>query len=452
MMIVMNKLVVIILVALLAWGCERRVTNPTFSQDIAPIIYKNCTPCHRSNQIGHFDLVTYDDVKSKAKTILYTVTNRLMPPWPADANYTTFANQMVLKKEEIELIQNWINQGCIIGDSINIPTAPHYEAVSFLGKPDITVPIHPIKIKDNYTDQFLLIKVPFEAPPNTYAQTIEIVPGNTKVVHHINADLVKFDRAQKKTNLYDGVWVHETINDSTVRQAYKKMGMLYDDGSFPTLHRNAVNYLPGVIAQRYPDGIGCIPLASKNAFLLSDAHYGPYWENGWDSSYINIFLTKTPPSRVVHEFQLGTLGISPIIPPLVIPPDTIMEVHSQITLPNAISIITINPHMHLLGKSFWAFAIAPSGDTIRLIKIPKWDFNWQNYYKPQRPIVLEKGSTIYAYGVYDNTASNPFNPNQPPKTVADKNGSMKTTDEMFQFIVTYMDYISGDENIDLDKK
>ena len=106
--------------------------------------------------------------------------------------------------------------------------------------------------------------------------------------------------------------------------------------------------------------------------------------------------------------------------------------------------------MHLLGKSFWAYALTPSKDTIRLIRIPKWDFNWQNFYTYKHMLKIPAGSTIYIEGVFDNTADNPYNPNHPPKEVKDNQGSMRTTDEMFQFIITYLPYEEGDENISLE--
>ncbi len=447
-----SRLIFIFCLSIIFLQCKN-FSKPTFSKDVASIIYKNCTPCHRPNQIGHFSLLTYKDVQSRAKIILYTVVHNIMPPWPADAHYTSFANQMVLSEAEKNTIKLWVENDCPIGDSNNIPSPPIYKSRSFLGEPDLVIPISPIAIKNNFKDQFLLIKVPFALPENNlFASAIEIVPGNTKVLHHINADLVRYEEEAKKQNLFDGDWIHNTINDSTVRDAYKKMGLLYDNGSYPVLSRNAVNYLPGVIAQKYPSGIGSIKLSKKNAFLLSDAHYGPSANNTWDSSYINIYLTKTPPTRNVLEFQLGTLGIAPIEPPLIIYPDSVMKFVSKLTLPEAISVVMLNPHMHLLGKSFWAFGVQTTGDTIPLIKIPKWDFNWQNYYKPNKPIVLKAGTIIYAIGVYDNTINNPFNPNKPPKIVTDKNGSMRTTDEMFQFIVNYMSYEKGDEDLSLQAK
>ncbi|MBK8367569.1 MAG: hypothetical protein IPL10_09175 [Bacteroidetes bacterium] len=106
-----------------------------------------------------------------------------------------------------------------------------------------------------------------------------------------------------------------------------------------------------------------------------------------------------------------------------------------------------------MGKSFWAFALTPAGDTIPLIKINKWDFRWQYYYTFKNPVIIKKGTVIHVYGTFDNTAQNPNNPNHPPKLVWQGEGvrSMQTTEEMFQFIFTYMPYQTGDEHLDLSK-
>src|SRR6185312_10416964 len=139
-------------------------------------------------------------------------------------------------------------------------------------------------------------------------------------------------------------------------------------------------------------------------------------------------------------------------PDMQILPNTVKPVSSRFTLPYDISILTINPHMHLLGKSFKAYALKPNGDTIRLISIPRWDFNWQYFYTFKKMVKIPKGSTIIAEGVYDNTKQNLNNPFSPPQLVRDNNGSMKATDEMFQFIVTYLPYKEGDEHISLEPR
>jgi hypothetical protein len=144
------------------------------------------------------------------------------------------------------------------------------------------------------------------------------------------------------------------------------------------------------------------------------------------------------------------LGISEIIPQLIIPPNVEKTFTTKTVVDQDISLLTINPHMHLLGKSFKAFAATPDGKTIPLVNIAKWDFRWQYFYTFPKMVKIPKGSTIAAIGVYDNTANNPNNPNSPPKEVIGTNGSMRVTDEMFQLIMKYVPYQSGDENVSLD--
>ena len=118
-------------------SCREKEAHPTFSHDIAPIIYRNCTPCHRPNQIGHFSLLTYSDVRLNANKILYTIQNRLMPPWPADPHYTSFVGEKVLTEKEIVLIETWMKQSCPIGDSNHISPPPIFPVGSMLGTPDV---------------------------------------------------------------------------------------------------------------------------------------------------------------------------------------------------------------------------------------------------------------------------------------------------------------------------
>lgn len=445
----MYRLLFLFVISIAVVSCQDSRTRPTFARDIAPIIYTNCSPCHRPNQIGHFNLLSYTDVRTNANKILYTVKNRLMPPWPADPHYTSFVGEKVLTPEEIEQIETWVSLSCPLGDSNDMPPLPAFPIGSMMGIPDLHIPVRPVSLSGNYTDQFLVVKVPFELPADTFISMVEFVPGNTKVVHHVNGDLVRFD-FDKKKDVYDGALVDNLVWDSTIRQTYKKIGLLHDDDSYPTLARSVVNYLPGVMAQKYPDGIGGWRVNRKNAFVLADIHYGPTVDDVWDSSYINIFYAKSIPKRPLQEFQLGTLGVSPIVPPLIIAPDKVSTFRSSCVIPKDISILTINPHMHLLGKSFLAYALTPENDTIRLIRIPSWDFNWQNFYTFKKMLKIPAGSTICIEGVFDNTKENSFNPNTPPKEVRDNNGSMRTTDEMFQFIITYLPYEEGDEMISLE--
>ncbi|MES2704431.1 MAG: hypothetical protein V4649_17465 [Bacteroidota bacterium] len=441
---------------LLSASCGNNSDIPatvTFTEHVAPILYGNCTMCHRPGGSAHFSLVTYADAKKYGGANAFVAKERIMPPWPADPHYTEFVGQRTLTEKQIAILDKWAKEGMIEGPKDKLQGLPKYPTGSEIGTPGIRIPVQPYLLKSNSIDKFLLVKVPFELPTDTFAAVIEFVPGNGNVVHHVNGDMVIYDYDKKK-DVFAGDRIVDMVEDTaSLLQGYQKLGLPNDDGSYPTLQKSVVNYLPGVFGQKYPEGIGGYKLPRKGAFLLNDLHYGYTKKDAvTDSSYINIFFSKTPPNRPAQEFQLGTLGVAPAEPDLIIQPNTVKTVYSRFTVPFDISILTVNPHMHLLGKSFKGYALQPGGDTIRLISIPRWDFNWQYFYTFKKMVKIPKGSTLVAEGVYDNTKQNINNPFTPPQLVRDRNGSMKATDEMFQFIITYLPYQPGDEHISLDTR
>ncbi len=422
--------------------------NPTFV-DIAPIIYKNCTPCHRAGESGPFELITYADVKKNANKIKFVTQTGYMPPWPADINYSHFIGERKLTPEEIELIKIWVNNGAPKGDESKTPTAPIFYTGSFLGKPDTVIKYKDaIPISGNGVDQFYIVNIPMKFAKDTFVKYFEFVPGQRKLAHHVNGHLINFD-ATKKTNY--------TLNKSYALDEYRnyktlfsELNVLNDDQSFPILTPNTVYYLPGYMPPQYPHHIGGYKVNAHSSILIKSIHYGPSNNNVLDSSYINVFYGPKP-ERPIFETQLGTFGTSKIEPELILHPNKIETFYTHSVLDKDISMLSINPHMHFLGKTFWAFAIKQNGDTVPLIKIKKWDFKWQYYYTFEHPIKLEKGTSLHVYGTFDNTDKNPYNPNHPPKQVTQGDGirSMTTTEEMFQFIYTYLPYKTGDETIDL---
>lgn len=459
----MRIVAVLILTIILFYSCknnEEKISESskqiTWSEHIAPIIYNNCSPCHRPNQSGPFSLLNYNNAVKKAKQIKFVTKTKYMPPWPADENYSHFIGERVLTQEQINQICTWVDAGMPRGDSASEPTPPIFNDISFFGKPDLVIkPQKQVELNGNGTDAFLIIKFPYEIANDTIADLIEFVPGQRKLVHHVNGHLISYD-SNRKFNYMSGESIH-TDTRTQMMDVYKNMHIPYTDQlqpQFPALTPNAVYYLPGYIPPAYPKEIGGYRLKKNGVFLLNNIHYGPSNKNLFDSSYINVFFRKDPIKRPITETQLGTFGISKIEPEFIIPPNEIKTFHTQARIEKTISILSINPHMHLVGKTFWAFALKPNGDTIPLIKIKKWDFRWQYYYTFKHPLKIESGTIIHVYGTFDNTKENPFNPYSPPQTITQGNGieSMKTTEEMFQFIFTFVSYQANDEKIDLERR
>ena len=92
-----------------------------------------------------------------------------------------------------------------------------------------------------------------------------------------------------------------------------------------------------------------------------------------------------------------------------------------------VDILGVLPHAHYLGKELEGLARLPDGSTRRLVRIPDWDFNWQGDYRYAHPVHLPAGTILQMRYLYDNSAANPHNPNQPPKEVW---YGLQSTDEM----------------------
>ena len=438
-----------VLISLLFFGCQSRSikANPTFSEDIAPVIFKNCAPCHRPGEAGPFPLLSYNDVLKKARTIAAVTKSRYMPPWPADPSYSHFLGERVLTDDQIRMIASWVENGSPRGDPARLPPQPQFPRDSALGTPDLVVKMRdPVPLPGDNKDHFFVIKIPYEIPQDRFVRAIEFVPDNRKLMHHMNGHIVQYE--DKKKDPFEGPYIADRDSLKTLEESYDAIRLLNDDGSYPALTRSVANYLPGGVSPAgYDNGIGGWTLNRRGAFLMRDVHYGPSPIDSEDQSQFNVFFTDKPPARPTKELQLGTLGVSEIIPPLIIPPNVVKTFTTKTVIEQDISVLAVNPHMHLLGQSFEAFAATPEGRTIPLVKIPKWEFRWQYFYMFPRMLKIPKGSTIAAIGVYDNTTNNPNNPFSPPREVTGTNASMRMTDEMFQLMITYVPYQPGDENI-----
>lgn len=421
----------------------------TFAAHIAPLVWLECMPCHRAGQAGPFPLVTYSDVARKARTVGMVTRMGYMPPWPADTAYTRFLGERTLTARQVALIARWVEQGALPGDTGALPPPPVYTGRGFLGEPDAVVWMpDTFHVPGDGRDRFIITKAPFELEKDTFLRALEFVPGNRRAVHHLNGAMVSYDRT-KKQDVGEGFAYIDADRTSSLN-AFGTLRLQQDDGSWPVLTPNMVNYLPGMEAVWLPDGIGGYSIKRKGAFVLNTIHYGPMAKDTIDRSRFELWFMPGPPERPMKEVQVGTRGMTEVVPELILPPDTVMTFTSSYTLPGAISIISINPHMHLLGRSFLAYVLTAEGDTIRLVRINDWDFRWQYAYTFPHPVPVPRGATIHVFGTFDNTRNNPANPFDPPRTVrAPESGHMRTTDEMFQFFVNYVDHRPGDDTISL---
>ncbi|HLG40047.1 MAG TPA: hypothetical protein VI461_10275, partial [Chitinophagaceae bacterium] len=221
-------------------------------------------------------------------------------------------------------------------------------------------------------------------------------------------------------------------------------------------YRKTITYyggwIPGTSYESYPGDIGWI--MPRRGVILLTVHFAPSALNQQSMSGVNLFFKKTAVKRSVKVISFGSGGIGQdnIVPFFYLIPNEKKRFKLDVVNPGEdFSIMYVWPHMHYLGKEFKAYIIKPTGDTMKLVNIPSWDFRWQEIYRFKKLMVAPRGSVLHIEGLYDNTAENPFNPNNPPKMVG-STGDMKSTDEMMTLMMVFLPYKPGDENFILEER
>jgi hypothetical protein len=361
--------------------------------------------------------------------------------------------EKVLTDRDIAIIQKWVKQGAVEGDQKYV-YRPNEIDRSNIRKPDLVIPFDSVVMHEGDLDRFFISLSNVSLPKKRFISALEFVPTEPGLVHHANGHLLLYKEGSKRMPLRPRRKMEARSEMNS--DLGSLLEMQADDGSLPMRIHSAFNYLPGVQGIEYPNGIGAFEVTKDFAAVMNDVHYGPADKTVVDRSVLNVFFTDIAPSRILSELMLGTNGVSKIVPPLVVPANKVTKHTTRFTIPEDISVLTINPHLHMLGKSFLAFAVKPNGDTIPLIRILRWNFNWQYFYTYKTMLRIPAGSEIVAVAEFDNTSNNPWNPNRPPKQVSERwdsgGASMRASDEMFQFIITYTLYKKGDEFVSLEKK
>jgi hypothetical protein len=408
-----------------------KLFSQTWADNVAPILYSKCVSCHRPNSIAPFSLLTYTDAFNYRSSISAAVSSKHMPPWPPDDNYVHFTDARVLTTAQISTIVNWVNAGASQGNLANAPSPPP-PLTNQLGTPDTVLKMPTYISTASASDIYQCFVLPLRLPNGKYISAAEIVPGNSSIVHHVllYQDTTSVHAAQQLDNASPGPG-YLSFGGIGVNSA-----ILLD------------TWVPGMVVRKSPVQFG--RRIYTNSDLVMQVHYPRGSSGQTDSTKVRLYYNSNPSPREIRIEPILN-HFAPVLTngPLSIPANTIRTFNEQFTIPFALkaSVLSVGPHMHLIGESIKVWANKPNGDTIRLIDIPHWDFHWQGAYYYQRPVVMDGGTTLKASATYNNTSTNPHNPNNPPQTV---NLGEATTDEMMLVYFSFTGYQSGDENLILD--
>ena len=397
-------------IAMLAFSAGLSLAqSPTYYKDVAPVLQKRCQECHRTGEIAPMAFLTYADTRPWAMAIKEAVLSRKMPPWFADPHYGKFSNDRSLSKPEIDTLVAWADSGAKPGDPKDAPAPPSFSEGWTIGKPDLILDTGvDFKIPAQGTVDYTHFVVPTGFTEDTWVKDIEVRPGNKALVHHV----VLFARPKGSkfaAELKPGepfVFPKDENSKKTERPPQSDRATLY--GINANSYEMVSVYVPGGVA--YKTLPGQARLIPANADLIFQMHYTANGKEGFDRSRVGItFAKEKPKERVVNAFIMNrTLRIPPGAPN--------HEVDAKVTLQHDVTLQSLFPHMHLRGKNFEYSATYPTGETQILLKLTKYDFNWQLTYMLEKPLLLPKGTQLQSTAFYDNSPNNPYNPD-PKKEV-----------------------------------
>ena len=383
--------------------------------DAAGIFYNRCTMCHHANQHAP-SFMFYSEVSQHCLPIQTRLQNGTMPPWPPDTNYTRFLYEHIITQSEKNAILNWVANSCAQGDTSLAPAAPVYPQYQLYGTPNIELQIPTFTSNASTDDAYNCFSIPSGLAQDRWLRAYEIVPGNPLIVHHV---IVNVDTVGNTSNDLSG-------------NCFSTPGEVALGG-----------YAPGAAPTVFP---GTAPLKAgikikANSKIVLQIHYPAGTAGQQDSTKIRLYF-----------YPVGETGIRPVhvFTPLqnwslFIPANTVQTFNAQFDTTAALSIFAAFPHSHKVCTSIINYAVNGI-DTIPLVRINKWKFDWQGFYTYRSLVKIPAGYTWRSRHVYDNTIANPDNPNTPPQLVY---AGTSTTDEMLFDAYMFLSYQTGDENIDI---
>ena len=358
--------------------------GPTFTKDVAPILFKRCTTCHRPGDIAPMSLLTYADVVPWSRAIQKRVVERSMPPWFADPSYGKFHNERRLGQSEIDTIVNWVSGGTHLGDPADLPPMPKYVEGWTIGTPDAVFQLpQEYEIPATGAVDLQFFQVPTGFTEDKWIQAVEVRPGNRSHVHHVAC-------------------ITGTRPGSSVLPPHPPARSISRSG-----WAARSRCLPAEPTARLSRAwrAGCARL-----LLLFEIHYITDGTPARDRTRLGIRFASQRPKDEIQAVAMSNSNF-------VIPagnPDYVVQARAAFDRP--LKIWSILPHMHLRGKSFEYRLVYPDGRSEIVLSVPRYDSHWETSYAFAEPLIVPTGTFFEATAHFDNSSGNRSNPD-PSKEV-----------------------------------
>jgi hypothetical protein len=422
----------VVLVAALVVGqgeAVPRAQGPvTFSEHVAPIVFANCTPCHRPGEAAPFALMSYRDARPLAKAIASATASRAMPPWKAGPSDYPFTNARLLTDEQIAVIQRWVAEGMLEGDPARVPPLPQFTVGWQLGLPDLAVTMsEAFEVPARGPDVYRNFVVPLNLDRDTWVRAVDFRPSARSVVHHSLFFLDATGGARERDaedplpgfpgGMGGGRVVGTGRGGAGLAALLTGRGGGGGDPSDNQVGRaggGLGGWALGGRALELPEGLAFF--VPKGSDLILSTHFHPSGSVQHEKSTVGLYFASGPPKQAFGTIQLPP--IFGVLEGLDIPAgESHYVVRDSFVIPVDVRAFSVGAHAHYLGKQMKLTATLPDGAVKTLLRIDDWDFSWQERYGFRGFVTLPKGTRLDAEISWDNSAANKRNPTRPPMRV-----------------------------------
>jgi hypothetical protein len=381
--------------------------GPTFNREIVRILQENCQSCHHPGDIAPFSLMTYQDAVLIANDVRFMTQTRKMPPWKPAEGCGDFVGARALAQSDIDTIAQWVDGGTPEGNPSDLPATKTFDGDWPAGKPDVVLSMLKAFTPPFDVDEYRCFSLPGDSTKDLQVEMIDFRPGDRGTVHHIVPFLDATGASAKLDRNGDG---------------YRCFGGPGLETATPL-----GAWSPGARPVPLPEGTAVrIP---KGARVVMQVHYHPHFGRvAPDQTQVGLYLATGVVRKQMHYDFLVNRDF------VIRAGDPDSKVEAIGSADDDIDIVSVYPHMHLLGTKIKVEARLADGTTACMIDVPQYEFNWQGQYVYKTPLHLARSGAIHIEAHYDNSTGNLNNPNLPPKDVRWGEAS---TDEMCLAMIGY---------------
>lgn len=367
---------------------------PDYSSEVAPIIVEHCSECHRQGGVGPFAMDSYIMLLGWSPMIREVLLNKRMPPAQVDPYIGHSQAARYLSKEKLQTLVHWIDNGAPRGEGAVDPLEqlPDSEAGQWLlGEPDFIVAAPANQVPRTGVMDYIHADVSLPFAEDRWIRALQYRPGDASVLHH----LMTYVTAPE-----EDFWGEERAQQSVTRK--------FIEGYAPGKPR----------AIEFPAGTGVfVPQGHK---LSMQFHYVTNGQSTVDVTEMGLYFSNEPGLREKLTQAVGARFVIPANAPE-------FPVEAEHVFDEAIVLIGVRARMNSRGKKMQFAVNYPDGSTEQIFSVPAYNYGWQPHYLLDHPLRLPAGSVVKVSGAFDNSISNPGNPD-PDKQVP---FGLESWDEMF---------------------